>query len=102
MQAVKEIEDGIQVRIDVTPNSSKFKINGYNEWRNEIEVKITSFPQKGKANREIIKEFSKLTNSRVDIVSGMKSQHKTLKIYGISKMNFLELLDIAYPGLKRK
>lgn len=100
MKAVKEIEEGVLVDIEVSPKSSKFKISGYNEWRDEIEVRVTSVPQKGKANKEIIKEFSKLTNSLVEITSGLKSQHKTLKIYNISKNEFLDILIQKNPDLK--
>ena len=92
MQVVKEIEDGVLVDIEVSPNSNKFIISAYNEWRNEIQVRITSIPQKGKANQEIIKEFSKLTNQDVEIVSGQKSRHKILKVYGISKKDFEEII----------
>ena len=93
MQAVKENGNDVLVAIEVSPNSSKFIISGYNEWRNEIQVKITSLPQKGKANKEIIKEFSKLTNSRAEIVSGLKSQHKSLKIDGITKKEFEKIVN---------
>ena len=88
MNAVKNVVDGVLVDIEVSPKSKRFEISGYNVWRDEIEVRIASVPMKGKANKEIIKEFSKLTNSRVEIVSGLKSHHKTLKIYDISKTRF--------------
>lgn len=90
MKAVQEIEEGILVKIEVSPKSSKFEISGYNPWRDEIEVRIISIPQKGKANKEIIKEFTKLTKKPVEIVSGLKNQHKTLKIYDISKEEFIQ------------
>jgi uncharacterized protein (TIGR00251 family) len=101
MKALKETEDGILIDIEVSPNSAKFVISGYNEWRDEINVRITSAPQKGKANKEIIKEFSKLTKAPVEIVSGLKSHHKTLKVYGVSKMKFLEILIQESPDLKK-
>lgn len=47
MQAVKEIEEGVLVDIEISPNSANFSISGYDEWRDEIEVKIKSIPQKG-------------------------------------------------------
>lgn len=100
MQAVKEIGDGVLVDIEVSPNSANFSVSGYNEWRDEIEVKIKSIPQKGKANKEIIKEFTKLTGSDVKIVSGLKSQHKTLRIYNLSKKGFLDILNKNYPNFK--
>jgi uncharacterized protein (TIGR00251 family) len=58
----------------------------------QLEVKIKAVPQKGKANKEIINEFSKITNSPVEILSGHKSHHKTLKIYGIKENDLLDIL----------
>lgn len=92
MKAIQQTEEGILVDIEVSPNSLKFKISGYNDWRDEIGVKIKSIPQKGKANQELIKEFSKITSCDVEIASGHKSRHKTLKIYGINKKDFEELI----------
>ena len=92
MEAVRETEDGVLIDIEVSPKSSHFSISGYNEWREEIEVKIKSIPQKGKANLEIIKEFSNLTKNDVEIVFGQKSRHKTIKIYRISKKDFEDLI----------
>ena len=99
MDAVKNIVDGVLVDIEVSPKSKRFEISGFNVWRGEIEVRIISVPMKGKANKEIIREFSKLTNSRVEIVSGLKSHHKTLMIYDIGESEFLDILRSDY-GLK--
>ncbi len=92
MKAVTEVQDGIIVDVEVSPKSKKFEVIGYNEWRDKIEIRIKSVPQKGKANKEIINEFSSLTGSPVEIISGLKSQHKIIKIYNISKMKFLDIL----------
>lgn len=92
MKAVVEVKDGILVDIEVSPKSMKFEVIGYNKWRDKIEVRIKAAPEKGKANKEIIKEFSKLTKYPVEILSGFKSQHKTLKIYNITKDEFLKIL----------
>lgn len=100
MEAIKEIDDGVLVDIDVSPNSANFSISGYDKWRNEIQVKIKSIPQKGKANKEITKEFTELTGSDVEIISGLKSQHKTLKIFGLSKQSFLDILNNIYSDFK--
>ena len=91
LKAVKEVDDGILVDIEVSTRSNKFEITGYNDWRDRIEIRIKSPPLKGKANKEIINEFSKLTKKDVEIVSGIKSQHKTLKIFNISRSDFFSL-----------
>lgn len=93
MKAVRESEGGILVDIEVSTKSNKFEISGYNAWREAIEIRIKAVPQKGKANKEITKEFSKITKNPVEIVSGHKSHHKTLKIYNINKNEFLKILE---------
>lgn len=95
MKAINEVQDGILVDIEVSPKSKKFEIAGYNEWRERIEIRLKSPPLKGKANKEIVNEFSKLTKSNVEIISGLKSHHKTLKIYNISKSLFLDIINIS-------
>ena len=92
MKAVTETKDGLLVDIEVSPKSKGFEIIGYNPWREKIEIRIKSVPQKGKANKEIINKFSGLTGSQVEIISGLKSHHKTLKFYNISKSKFLDIL----------
>lgn len=93
MKALTETEGGVLVDIEVSPKSKKFEITGYNKWREKIEIRLKSPPLKGKANKEIVNEFEKITKSHVEIVSGLKSQHKTLKIYNMSKTEVLDILD---------
>ena len=92
MNAITEIGDGILVDIEVSPKSKTFEIVGYNERREKIEIRIKSVPQKGKANKEIVNEFSRITGSKVEIISGLKSHHKTIKVYNISKSEFFHIL----------
>ena len=92
MQAVQTTPDGITVMIEVSPNSGKFQITGYNEWRQTLEVKIKAPPTKGKANKEIMKEFSKLTGHTAEIISGHKSRLKTLMINKIDEESFFNIL----------
>lgn len=92
MEAITETIDGVLLDIDVSTKSDNFRITGYNNWRKSFEIKIKAIPQKGKANKEIISQFSKLTNSRAEIVSGHKSHRKTLKIYDINKEDLLKLI----------
>jgi uncharacterized protein (TIGR00251 family) len=92
VKAITKTKDGVLLDIEVSPKSDKFRISGYNEWRKALEVKIKAVPQKGRANKELINEFSKITKSPVEILSGHKSHHKTLKIYGLDENELLEIL----------
>ncbi|MDO9045078.1 MAG: DUF167 domain-containing protein [Methanobacteriaceae archaeon] len=96
MKAIKETEGGILLDIEVSPNASKFEISGYNSWRERLEIRIKAIPQKGKANKEIIKELSKLTKMDVEIISGLKSHQKTLLINKISRDDFLNIIGVKW------
>jgi uncharacterized protein (TIGR00251 family) len=96
MEAVRINGDDLWVAIEVTPRSPHFALAGYNAWRKTLEVKIKSPPIKGKANKEIINEFSKLTGHPVELVSGLKSRQKTIRIIGMSKKDFLKIMDSKF------
>ena len=92
MQAVKTTPQGITVMIEVSPKSDQFQITGYNQWRKTLEVKLKSQPTKGKANKELMKEFSQLTGHATDIVAGHKSRQKTILIYDMGQKEFTKIL----------
>ena len=79
MNIEEYIKDG-KLRILVKPNSPKNEIIKWDSERNALRVNIKAAPEKGKANLEVIKFFSKLMKKRVRIISGLKSKEKLLKI----------------------
>lgn len=91
---IKEDGEDLLVDIEVSPRSSKFEISRYNPWRRRLEVKLKSPPSKGKANRELIREFSRILSRDVEIIKGIKSRNKTIKIKGIKETEFREKLKI--------
>ena len=87
--SIKETKDGVSITIFVKPNSPIFKIefNG-----TEIVVYSTEEPIKGKVNKEIIKEFTKLFHSKVELASGFTSKEKQLFVKGMEKQHVERLL----------
>lgn len=70
----------MNIDVRVIPNAKKRSIT-----RNDagITVKLTALPFEGKANRELIEYISailKVKRSKVKIVGGEKSRHKTLSV----------------------
>ncbi|VVB74367.1 putative ACR, YggU family [uncultured archaeon] len=55
-------------------------------------IEITENPEKGKANKEIIKELKKFFKSEIELVSGLKSKKKRIKI-SLPKQEVLNLLN---------
>ena len=68
------------LKIIVKPNAKKNEILGYDESRKAVKVAIAAQAEKGKANLEVVKFFSKLLKKPVKIKSGLTSKEKLLKI----------------------
>ncbi len=84
-----ETKDGTIIQIFVKPNSKKFEITLEDK---EIVVRCTEEPTKGKVNREISKEFSRLFHKQVEIISGLTSKEKKIFVPGTSKSEIEKVL----------
>ncbi len=85
MKFLKGTEDGTLILIYVQPKAKKNEIEGVDEWRGRLKVKVKAPPVEGKANREVVKFFSKLFNAEVEIVKGQTSREKDLLVRGLGK-----------------
>lgn len=86
---VKETENGAVIEVFVKPNSPKFKVE---IGEDEIVVYCTEQPVKGKVNKELVKELSKLFHAKVELISGLTSKQKRLLIKGVGKSKVEKLL----------
>jgi uncharacterized protein (TIGR00251 family) len=88
---ISETKEGTVIEVFVKPNSAKFDlmIDG-----DEILILCTEEPVKGRVNKELVKELSKLFHSKVEIVSGFASKQKRLLIKGIGKSEVEHLLRV--------
>ncbi len=86
---LKKIEDGVVIEVFVKPNSKSFKITFEDD---EIVVFCTEQPVKGKVNKELVKEFSRLFHAKVELVSGVNSKQKRLVIQGVAINEVAQLL----------
>ena len=77
---IHELNNKESIKIIVKPNSTKNELLGFDKERDAYIVKTKAKAEKGKANTEIIKFFSKLLKKRVEIVKGLKSREKILKL----------------------
>jgi uncharacterized protein len=89
--SISETKDGVIITVFAKPNSSKFKIEIDG---NEIVVYSTEEPIKGKVNKEIIKEFTKLLHAKVELVSGFSSKEKQLFVKRLGKQQVEQLLKL--------
>jgi len=87
--SIREVKDGVLLSIFVKPNSAKFKVEVDSS---EVVVYATQEPEKGKVNKEIIKEFAKLLGAQVELAGGFTSKQKQLLVKGIQKRQLEEAL----------
>ncbi len=92
MVNIREVEDGIVVSVKVQPNASKDRVVG--EHADQIKIAVTVAPEKGKANKAVIKALSKslrVKSSDIEILSGETSRDKKVLIRNITKEGFSKL-----------
>jgi uncharacterized protein len=72
-----ETKDGVIIEVFVKPNSPKFRILTDND---EITVYSTEEPAKGRVNKELLRELSRIFHAKVELISGSTSRQKRLLI----------------------
>jgi uncharacterized protein (TIGR00251 family) len=79
---VKDTKDGAILEIFVKPKSPKFEVLLEGD---EVVVRCTEEPVKGKVNKELLKALSRRFHTNVELVSGATSRQKRLLLKGIEK-----------------
>jgi len=90
----KVIGNDTVIKVKIGPSSSKNKIDGV--YNNALKISITTPPVEGKANKECIAFLAKyfdVAKSKIEIISGETSKNKLIKIYDISKKEFLDKIE---------
>lgn len=77
---LQETAQGVVLDVHVKPKSKKFRLEVDGE---EVVVSCREAPVKGKVNRELLKQLSRLFNRRVELVSGFTSRQKRFLISDI-------------------
>ena len=75
--------------VKVQPNASKDRVVG--EHADQIKIAVTVAPEKGKANKAVIKVLSKwlgVKSSDIQIISGETSRDKKVFIRDINEEDF--------------
>jgi uncharacterized protein (TIGR00251 family) len=83
---VRKVEGGIVVSVKVQPNASKDRVVG--EHADQIKIAVTVAPEKGKANKAVIKVLSQwlgVKSSDIQIISGQTSRDKKVFIKNITE-----------------
>jgi len=90
--SLSQTKDGVILKVFVKPNAPKFNIKLDGDY---IVVCSTEEPEKGKVNKEIIKELTKLMHAKVKLVSGFTSKQKQFFVQNMTKEQAEHLLASA-------
>jgi len=90
---LRETAEGTLIEIHVKPRSKQFKIKLK---EGELLVFCRESPVKGRVNRELTKELSRLFKRRVQILSGFRSRQKKLLIENARTQEVNEILSHAH------
>lgn len=91
---IKELPDGIAVRVRIQPRSSKNAVAGI--MGDCLKINLTSPPVDGAANAACTTFIANLFNvakSSVSIITGQKNRLKIIKVTGINKESFFAILS---------
>jgi uncharacterized protein (TIGR00251 family) len=92
-----EARGGIILEILVKPQSERFRLD---LGEDEIIVFCTEKPVRGKVNKELIKEFSRLFRKRVELVSGFSSKQKRLLVHEAKRAEIEKILTQDKANLR--
>ncbi|MDC1143079.1 DUF167 domain-containing protein [Planctomycetota bacterium] len=93
MLEIRETDVGVSIRLRVAPGASKAEIKGVHA--GALKLSITEPPEKGKANKGVIRLLAKSLNlaaKNLEITSGHTSQDKAILICGVDAQTFEQLL----------
>ncbi len=78
----------------IVPNAKAFEVCGWNQ-RNELRIRVSEKPIKGKANQAIEQELAERLKAPVRIVKGFQSNQKIIEI-GLEKKEAVERINALF------
>jgi len=87
---IQQTKEGLILDVFVKPKSREFRIT---DEEGETVVYCTAEPVEGKVNKELVKGFSRLIHSKVELVSGFSSRQKRLLIRSAEKSEIETILS---------
>ena len=76
----RSVRGGVELDLSVIPKAKLSGIQGFDEWRKRLLVRVSAPPAEGKANRDVVELLSKAFNSDVFLIRGGTSRQKTVFI----------------------
>jgi uncharacterized protein (TIGR00251 family) len=92
-KAVRVTKEGTEIDVMVSPHSNSSGIQGIDQWRDRLIVKIKAPPEGGRANKELIELFSDLLG-KAELGRGSTNRMKTIVVQ-MERDDVLRILEGA-------
>ncbi len=93
MIKIREMDGGIVIPVKVQPNTSNEKVMG--EYGGQLKIAVNAPPEKGRANKAIVKVLAKwlnVRNSDIYLMHGKKSKDKEVFVKNITDKDLQKLI----------
>jgi uncharacterized protein (TIGR00251 family) len=84
--------DRLELDVLVSPRSNRSGLDGFDEWRKRVILRVRSPPLDGRANKEVESYFREVTGCKSKVTAGMTSHQKIVTISGDPK-SIIEALE---------
>lgn len=84
-EAMRSKDSGVELDVIVSPRSNRSGVEGVDEWRNRMVIRVKAPPLDGRANKEVEKVLSDMTGCKTTVISGHTNRQKTVFIEGDPK-----------------
>ena len=87
---MEESSEGVKLAVRVVPNASSNEIEGWHQdetGADELKIRVTAAPEKGKANKAVIELLSKslkIGKSKIVILQGGTGKRKKIFLYEVT------------------
>ncbi len=92
-ETFREVSDGVEIDISVSPRSDRSGTEGIDEWRKRLTVRVKAPPLDGRANKEVESLFKDITGCKSTVTRGQTSRQKTVLIKGDPEVITKKLSD---------
>ena len=87
---MRKTNEGVILDVEIKPRSNRFRILTEDD---KITIFCTEEPVKGKVNKELVNELSRLIKREVSIISGFSRRHKRLLVKDCEERELRHLLQ---------
>lgn len=95
MNFIKKHKKGITLNIKITPNAAQNKIKKWEKADTQLKMEVKAAPEKGKANKEVIKLLSKqlkTPQNKLEILTGSTTKTKIILLAGAKEEDVINKL----------